>query len=111
MSNMASNDDTLASKGNTSVKAEDDGIVYVKISIRGLDGRELFFKVNQDTFLERAFRKYCEVMELEYDTMHFMLDDGERIRGERQTPKMLNIENGTEIVAAKPQTGGGSSTL
>ncbi|CAL5190009.1 unnamed protein product [Lathyrus oleraceus] len=111
MSNMASNDDKLAGKGKGLAKDEDDGIVYVKFSIKGLDGRELFFKVNQDKFLVRAFRKYCEEMELEYHTMHFMLDDGQRIRGERQTPKMLNIENGAEIVAAKLQTGGGSSTL
>ncbi|XP_050907705.1 small ubiquitin-related modifier 1 [Lathyrus oleraceus] len=111
MSNMGSNDDKLAGKGKAVAKDEDDGIVYVKFSIKGLDGRELFFKVNQDKFLVRAFRKYCEEMELEYHTMHFMLDDGQRIRGERQTPKMLNIENGAEIVAAKLQTGGGSSTL
>lgn len=119
MSNMASNDDKLAGKGKGLAKDEDDGIVYVKFSIKGLvcmtltlllmhygssfgvifftffieiqDGRELFFKVNQDKFLVRAFRKYCEEMELEYHTMHFMLDDGQRIRGERQTPKMVTF--------------------
>ncbi|KAL5102025.1 hypothetical protein RYX36_006352 [Vicia faba] len=111
MSDMASNDDKLASKGKSLVKAEDDGIVYVKISIKGLDGRELFFKVNQDKFLVRAFKKYCEEMELEYHTMQFLLDDGQRIRGEHQTPKMLNVENGAEITAANPQTGGGGPTL
>ncbi|XP_004504348.1 small ubiquitin-related modifier 1-like [Cicer arietinum] len=107
MSNMASHGKRKAYKDEV---ANDDGIVYVTFTIKGQDGRKVFFKVNQDKFLIKAFRKYCQQLNLEYETMHFMLEDY-TIKGNRQTPKMLNMENGDEIFAARQQSGGGGATL
>ncbi|XP_057420481.1 small ubiquitin-related modifier 1-like [Lotus japonicus] len=79
---------------------------YVHFSIKGQDGRQLFFKVNKEAKLFNAFSSYCERVNLEYETMQF-LHDGQYVKGKRQTPKMLNLKNGDEIVAVRHQSGGG----
>ncbi|KAJ1426075.1 Ubiquitin-like domain superfamily [Sesbania bispinosa] len=81
-------------------------ILRVNISIRGQDGRQLFFMVNQDLPLRNVFRSYCEKMNMEYETLHFLYD-GKYVNGKLETPKMLNMQNGAEILAARHQTGGG----
>ncbi|XP_024628303.1 small ubiquitin-related modifier 1 [Medicago truncatula] len=104
---MASNG-ILGNKRKASERDEvtEDGIVHIEFGIRGQDGNEQHFKVNQDKFLITAFQQYCKKMKLQYATINFLLDE-KSIQGNRQTPKMLNLKNGDTIDAMKHQSGGG----
>ncbi|KAK7359273.1 hypothetical protein VNO77_01226 [Canavalia gladiata] len=84
-------------------------ITHISLSIKSMDGRQLYFRVNQDTQLLKVFKEYCERKELEFDTMQFLYE-GSHVRG-RDTPKTLNMENGAEIYAARHQIGGGVAAL
>ncbi|KAK2384222.1 small ubiquitin-related modifier [Trifolium repens] len=107
---MASNGGKVAGKRKASddEMTEDDGIVYIEFSIRGQDGNELFFKVNQDRPLKQAFQRYCRQLNLQLETINFMFE-GKHIRGDRITPRMLKMIDGDQIDAAKHQTGGGGA--
>ncbi|CAJ1939144.1 unnamed protein product [Sphenostylis stenocarpa] len=87
----------------------DDACTDVDLSISFQDGNKLFFKVKQDLEFVKVFRDFCDRKKLEYDTLKF-IHDGTRIKG-RQTPKMLNLENGAEIFAMRDQVGGGVAAL
>ncbi|XP_061373029.1 small ubiquitin-related modifier 2-like [Gastrolobium bilobum] len=104
---MASNGRVGKRKNPDEVAAD---IIYVAFSIRGQDGRQLFFKVNQDSKLIRVFRDYCHRLNLEFETMNFLYE-GSYVNGKRHTPKKLNMKNGDEILAARHQTGGGVAAL
>ncbi|WJX47180.1 hypothetical protein P8452_33901 [Trifolium repens] len=110
MNNMASNGGKFTGKRKVSDDevTEDDGTVFVNFSIRGQDGNELFFKLNQDRYFKSAFQTYCQRLNLEYGTINFMFD-GKPIRGDRTTPRMLKMIDGEQIDAAKHQTGGGGA--
>ncbi|TKY59987.1 Small ubiquitin-related modifier 2 [Spatholobus suberectus] len=98
----------MATNGGLKRKSPPDvpnDIIFMDLSIRFQDGRRLFFKVNQDLELSRVFRDFCDRKKLEYETLQFIYE-GSHING-RQTPKMLNMENGAEIFAARHQLGGG----
>ncbi|RDX72612.1 Small ubiquitin-related modifier 2, partial [Mucuna pruriens] len=82
---------------------------YVLCCTPSKEGRQLFFKVVQDLELVKVFKDFCDRRNMEYETVRFLYD-GAHING-RQTPKMLNMENGAEIFAARQQLGGGVATL
>ncbi|KAL2343352.1 hypothetical protein Fmac_004637 [Flemingia macrophylla] len=79
-------------------------IIHVNLSISFQDGHRLFFKVGEDLQFAKVFRDFCERKKLDYDTLKFIYD-GTHVRG-NQTPKMLNMEDGAEIFAARHQFGG-----
>ncbi|KEH41066.1 hypothetical protein MTR_1g041420 [Medicago truncatula] len=54
--------------------------------------------------------KYCQQSNLEYETVTFLLER-KRINENRQTSRMLKLENGAEIDGMKQQTGGGDAAL
>ncbi|CAJ2677464.1 unnamed protein product [Trifolium pratense] len=111
MSNMTSNGGKLAGKrkySDNDEETEDDASVYVKFSIRGQDGKEIFFRLNQNRYLKPALQSYCQKVNMDYETMNFILE-GKPIRKERDTPKTLKMVNDDQIDAVKQQTGGGGA--
>ncbi|XP_027921839.1 small ubiquitin-related modifier 1-like [Vigna unguiculata] len=87
----------------------DDVCTDVELSISFQDGNKLFFKVKQDLEFVKVFRDFCNRKKLEYETLKF-IHEGTEVKG-RQTPKMLNLENGAEIFAVRNQIGGGVAAL
>ncbi|KAH1250759.1 Small ubiquitin-related modifier 2 [Glycine max] len=85
----------------------DDESVNLKIKLQ--DGRNLFFKVNRDMKLINVFKEFCDRQKLDYETLKFIYD-GFNIKG-KHTAKMLNMEDDAEIVAIRPQIGGGAAAL
>ncbi|XP_014492378.1 small ubiquitin-related modifier 1 [Vigna radiata var. radiata] len=85
----------------------DDVCTDVELSISFQDGNKLFFKVKHDLEFFDVFRDFCNRKKLEFETLKF-IHEGTEVKG-RQTPKMLNLENGAEIFAVRSQVGGGVS--
>ncbi|XP_020208707.1 small ubiquitin-related modifier 1 [Cajanus cajan] len=90
--------------GAKKTKEDKSDIIYVNLSIVFQDGHRLYFKVHQDLQLSRVFREFCQRQKLDYDGLKFIYD-GAQVKG-TQTPKMVNMEDGAEIFAARHQLGG-----
>ncbi|ESW28491.1 hypothetical protein PHAVU_003G291000 [Phaseolus vulgaris] len=103
---MKKNMATTTTVGGLKRKSPPDDVCSdVDLSISFQDGNKLFFKVNQNLEFAKVFRDFCDRKKLEYETLKF-IHEGTQVKG-RQTPKMLNLENGAEIFAVRNQVGGG----
>ncbi|KDP39359.1 hypothetical protein JCGZ_01116 [Jatropha curcas] len=77
------------------------------VTVKGQDGRERQFKINKhNSSVEKLLHRYCEVNNLEYKTVTFLIK-GLRFNP-RKTPAELNLKNGVVIEAFLPVDGGGS---
>ncbi|KAI4345361.1 hypothetical protein L6164_012492 [Bauhinia variegata] len=72
----------------------------IQISIKGQDGRSMYFKLKSNARLSQVFKTYCQQRQLEYGTVNFYYDE-HRVNG-RQTPHQLEMAYGDhhEILAA-----------
>ncbi|BAT74415.1 small ubiquitin-related modifier 1-like isoform X1 [Vigna umbellata] len=104
---MKNNMATTTIAGHKRKSPPDDVCTDVDLSISFQDGNKLFFKVKQNLEFFKVFRDFCNRKKLEYETLKF-IHEGTEVKG-RQTPKMLNLENGAEIFAVRSQVGGGVS--
>ncbi|XP_030463891.1 small ubiquitin-related modifier 1-like isoform X2 [Syzygium oleosum] len=77
----------------------------INVVVRGQDNRILYFKINGTVRLSKMFAIYCEMRQLEVQTVQFLYE-GNRITG-NQTPQGLGLEDGAEICAFVHQSGGG----
>ncbi|KAK8471675.1 hypothetical protein PHAVU_003G291050 [Phaseolus vulgaris] len=69
----------------------------------------MYFKVSQELELKNVCKEFFERRNMELHTIQFLYDDT-HIRG-KQTPKLLNMEDGAEIFAARHQLGGGVTAI
>ncbi|KAK7400099.1 hypothetical protein VNO78_11299 [Psophocarpus tetragonolobus] len=105
---MATRDRGRPKNKKTSTSPDDDEVAHdlqINFSIIDQDGRHMYFKVHHDFELIKVFKDFCQRRNLEYEIMQFLYD-GTHLKG-NHTPKMLNMEDGAEIYAARHQLGGG----
>ncbi|KAK7346033.1 hypothetical protein VNO80_20546 [Phaseolus coccineus] len=100
---------TRGRPGKNSAVDETSKDIQINLLVTDQDGRHMYFKVSQELELTKVFKEFCERRNLELHTMHFSYD-GTHIRG-NQTPKLLNMEDGAEIFAARHQLGGGVTAI
>ena len=84
-------------------KEESDNATYIKVKVVGPE-EEVVFKVKTTLEMEKIFQMYCDKRGVKLGTFRFCIN-GIRILN-NQTPKSLNMEDGDEIDAFLPQSGG-----
>ncbi|KAL9327409.1 hypothetical protein ACSQ67_008054 [Phaseolus vulgaris] len=94
---------------NSAVDDETSKDVQINLLVTDQEGRHMYFKVSQELELKKVFKEFSERRNMELHTMQFLYD-GTHIRG-KQTPKLLNMEDGAEIFAARHQLGGGVTAI
>ncbi|XP_034686435.1 small ubiquitin-related modifier 2-like [Vitis riparia] len=77
----------------------------IEVKVKSQDGRQLYFRINRSTPLQRLLVAYCQRINLDYKTMQFVYN-GNRVTA-KQTPEQLGMEDGEEIDALTHQMGGG----
>ncbi|XP_048334082.1 small ubiquitin-related modifier 2 [Ziziphus jujuba] len=77
----------------------------ISLKVKSQDNDERYFRIRRDSPLLRLMRAYCEKKQFEFRYIRFFYD-GQYIRP-NQTPDSLGLEDGAEIDALTPQSGGG----
>ncbi|WJZ87651.1 hypothetical protein VitviT2T_007018 [Vitis vinifera] len=77
----------------------------IEVKVKSQDGRQLYFRINRSTPLQRLLVAYCQQINIDYKTMQFVYN-GNRVTA-KQTPEQLGMEDGDEIDALTHQMGGG----
>ncbi|KAJ9701056.1 hypothetical protein PVL29_006417 [Vitis rotundifolia] len=77
----------------------------IEVKLKSQDGRQLYFRINLSTPLQRLLVAYCQRMNFDYKAMQLVYN-GNRVTG-KQTPEQLGMEDGDEIDALTHQMGGG----
>ncbi|KAF7837878.1 small ubiquitin-related modifier 2 [Senna tora] len=95
----------MASSSNVEPNDQHSADDKISISIKGQDGRELFYQVRRYTQLIKVMRSYCDRRQLQFETIRFIYR-GKRLRP-TQTPTSARLKDGAQIDAMRHQEGGG----
>nr|ADD24111.1 Small ubiquitin-related modifier 3 [Lepeophtheirus salmonis] len=75
------------------------------LKVVGQDGQVIHFKIKKNTPLRKLMHAYCDRAKLAAKTIRFVFD-GQRIT-ENDTPKVLDMDDGSIIEVFTQQSGGG----